>query len=1277
MGWLAQGVESLVENRRDYDVIVVGSGYGGAVAACRFAQAGYSVCLLERGKEFLAGDFPNDIGTLPGQVRLHRAGQAGIIGRCDALFDLRMHRGVTVVVGNALGGGSQINANVALRADPEVLRDARWPSEIRGSYDPLDTWYSRAEEMLGVAPYPGPCDKTEALERLAVPLSERLRKSDWHDGESPPEARFYRPPLAISYADGPNRFGVQQSACTGCGDCVTGCNFGAKNTLTMNYLPEAKRYGADLFTGATALAVQPDPAGGAKVWFSYSDIDWTRRFGEDHPSGEQDLEDAGLVCVRAKLAVVLAAGSLGSTEILLRSRQLGLLAVSPRLGSAFSGNGDALGFVFDQREAVNGLGWGARTASDKEKAAPPGPTIAGVLDVRAGMKTSQSMLLQDGILPGALRHFGHEMLTTAAMLQQLAARRMLRDGSDEDPLALSDEALQHSEVYLAMGHDEANGAMALERGRVVVRWPGSSRAPGMTTALRLAAEGCGGVALANPLAQPLPEDITQLLSGPPLEGNAMVVHPLGGCPMGEDFATGVVNHAGAVFSGATPRSLYDSLYVWDGAAVPMSLGVNPFLTITALAERAAALTIARWKAEGRKGELENGTQKFPTDLPVRPAQPRFEVRRDVERVAVALHETVRGTLELAAGVKSAERSGPACMRLRMHVPDMLAFVKDPGHRIAELTGSFDFPVLDPAGLTVVGGEAVLLVRVPSTRLGRTLRALLTWYAKRGRDEMKRAVKDRLAGKRSGVKLGRLIIGLVRLANHVGEERVMRYSVRLRSSRGERYTLEGSKRIRYARDSNPWTSLLDLHTTLRRDADGQAVAAGVLHFDLIALSEQDLPQVLDASDTPHALLALASLALFFTRVVVKAHIWDFRQPDYPSRLRHEPLVADRPLFADEVRIHGLRIAGERHWIEAPIAEDDQRTLPLALTRLRPPGGQCVAPVMLMAGFAQSARAFVAEALEEDLVRHLLKKDFEVWLFDYRTSTALPSSRTQCSLDAVAAFDIPAAVKRIKEVTGAEKIAAIGHCMGSATLAMSLLRRPDGPELAHRLSSDLLCAVLSQVPPFIVGGAYSQWRRQLAAFFRDVVNVQCLNLAADDGAGPLEALMDRIFATLPFAGEPCPHENERAEPRLDIATCKRVSGIIGLLYRHANMTKVHPMLDRYFGWASVSVFNQIAKFFEYERLVSDEGANLYVHDINLRDGMGLPVLLLHGAENQVFDPESSRRTLAQLERVNGKGLYKLFEPKGYAHFDCLAGDHAHLDVFPNLSNFLLAHAAGRRS
>ena len=126
------------------------------------------------------------------------------------------------------------------------------------------------------------------------------------------------------------------------------------------------------------------------------------------------------------------------------------------------------------------------------------------------------------------------------------------------------------------------------------------------------------------------------------------------------------------------------------------------------------------------------------------------------------------------------------------------------------------------------------------------------------------------------------------------------------------------------------------------------------------------------------------------------------------------------------------------------------------------------------------------------------------------------------------------------------------------------------------------------------------------------------------------MDRIFATLPDErhGSQLPGGCPLADP-----TCRRVAGIIGPLYRHDNVIRMHDSLDQYFGWANVGVFNQIARFFEYERLVSAEGSNVYVTDDNIRSHMRLPIALLHGKENQVFSVESARRTHRHLQRIHG--------------------------------------------
>ncbi|MCU0896178.1 MAG: alpha/beta fold hydrolase [Burkholderiales bacterium] len=1302
MRWLSQGAEVLVAGlaaraRPHFDVVVVGSGYGGAVAACRLAEAGLSVCVLERGDEWLPGEFPDDFAHLPGHLRIERADRPGTTGRRNGMFDLRLHGGVTVLVGNALGGGSQINANVAMRPDPEVFRQECWPEALRADYDPLDGFFTRVETMLGVAPYRAPCAKADELERLAAPLTDHLRRTRW-TAETAPEAKCYRVPLAVTFRAGVNAAGVEQAACTGCGDCVTGCNVGAKNTLTMNYLPAAWRHGAEIYTGAAVIAVAPRPrdgpaasTDGATVYFTYADADWSRVFTEDRPADAHALQQEGVFALTARY-VVLAAGTLGSTEILLRSRQLGLLSASPRLGAAFSANGGALAFGYDQDRPVNAIGWGSdpeRHAAESGARVPPGPTIVATLDVRAGLPVADGLLIQDGILPGAIAHASHELLTTAATVAQLTAPRMRGDTPVTDPLALSDAALARTQVYLGIGHDDATGTMRLKHGRVAVAWPEGRRQRGAErheAYLSRVMGEVGGLYVASPLRKPIPDAVRGVLSGQQFEGSALVVHPLGGCPMGDDFDSGVVDHLGALFDGATPRSTGGAIFVWDGSILPGSVGANPFLTIAALAERAAERLIvaARSRALPKARPVERA-------LPPIPAVPRDREARDTgaRRTAVELDETFRGELvwrgTLVNAAQSEDRS--ASLVLRTEIPDILAFCKDAAHRVAtqpggaglagRVRGTFACPALGAETFEVESGAVELLVREPSLRFVRVVRAAIAWWRKRGRDEICRQIRDRRRGRRSTIKLSRYARDLVRLAGHAGERRGMTYRVVLVSrADGRRYELVGTKSIRFEHGRNVWDALTTLDVELRQADGGVLVASGRMPMDLVALADEGRPKIVDASDLLNGLQAFASLPLLFLRMLLAQHLWDFRAPDYPPRTPRGPLEGQRPLLVERVRAPGDRegpwLVPETASIEAAAGKGGGARIPLCLTRFRPWHAPGTAPphgtpILLLHGFAQSSRAFVAEPLEEDLVRHLLAHGFDVWLLDYRTSTALVSCRTPTRLDDVAACDIPAAVAHIREATGDRPIAAFGHCMGAASLAMSLL----GGHLGAGDDCPLGAIVLSQVPPFIVGGSYSQWRRQLAAFLRDGLRVGAINLAADDGAKAWEVVMDRLFATLPYPQGDCPHEHERYVPRTDIATCKRVSGIVGPLYRHDNMKRTHHLLHEWFGYGTLSVFGQIAKFFTYERLVDADGVNRYVTDANIRRYMQLPVALLHGRENQVFHVESAERTWKQLKRINGNadGRYRLITVPGYAHFDCLVGDNAHADVYPRVSAFLL--------
>ncbi|HET6663928.1 MAG TPA: GMC family oxidoreductase N-terminal domain-containing protein, partial [Acidimicrobiales bacterium] len=305
--------------RERYEVVVVGSGYGGSIVASRLARTGRSVCVLERGRELRPGDYPDTPWRALRQLQVRTARRR--LGARSALFELHADDEVSVMVGCGLGGTSLINAGVALRPPAWVFDDERWPVALRGTGgDALAPYFERAERMLGSTPYPEEWPQPAKLAALNVAA----------EGVG---AMTERPRINVTFEAGVNAAGVHQEACTLCGDCVSGCNFNAKNTVLVNYLPDAVAHGAEIFCETPVRTVRP-AAGGAG---------WIVTF--DTPGDGRHRLGAPASFVFADV-VVLAAGTLGSTQILMRSHIEGL-AVSPRLGSRFSGNGDVLAFAYD------------------------------------------------------------------------------------------------------------------------------------------------------------------------------------------------------------------------------------------------------------------------------------------------------------------------------------------------------------------------------------------------------------------------------------------------------------------------------------------------------------------------------------------------------------------------------------------------------------------------------------------------------------------------------------------------------------------------------------------------------------------------------------------------------------------------------------------------------------------------------------------------------------------------------------------------------------------
>jgi cholesterol oxidase len=522
----------LAEMKSHYDVVIVGSGYGGAVSASRLARAGLSVCVLERGREILTGEFPSRFPQMAKEMQLNGAKLR--TGSDTGLYDVRLGEDMHVLVGCGVGGGSLVNAGVALRPDPRVLADPIWPDEVRTD-GLLAEGYARAERWLRPARH---------AEGASMQKFRALEISGQRLGCAP-----VVPPVAVSFETQCNAAGIQQPACTLCGDCCAGCNVGAKNTLALTYLPDALAHGADIFAQAKVDHLVRENDG------------WAVTFTE---------VGSGKTAVRSVRAphVILSAGTLGSTEILLRSRERGLV-VSDRIGEGFSGNGDIIAFGLGAKERIHAIGVG----HPRRFAGPPvGAAVSGQIEIVDERTPENGLVLQEGVLPSAMAPMLPVMFLPGGRL--LGALESLIKGVYEGPLA-------HLQTFFAVSHDSANGKLSLADDRLKLSWPGVADEPvfrRLDAALHGAVDAVGGRYIKSPLAK------TSMGSKP------ATAHPLGGARMAKDASHGVVDHAGRVFNGGNGGiDVHPGLYIIDGSIIPRSLGVNPLLTITALAERALIL----------------------------------------------------------------------------------------------------------------------------------------------------------------------------------------------------------------------------------------------------------------------------------------------------------------------------------------------------------------------------------------------------------------------------------------------------------------------------------------------------------------------------------------------------------------------------------------------------------------------------------------------------------------------------------------------------------------
>lgn len=661
-------LSSPIENlKSSYTVVVIGSGYGGSIAASRLARAGQQVCILERGKEFQPGEYPKTQTKALAQMQIDLPQHH--LGSHTALYDFHVNKDINVFIGCGLGGTSLVNANVSLQAEPRVFADSRWPKELRDDVETLlAAGYRRAEEMLKPTPYPEnfpPLPKLQALEKSSKYLNEK----------------FYRPPINVTFQDGVNHVGVEQNKCNLCGDCVSGCNNKAKNTVLMNYLPDAKNHGAEIYTQVSVRRVERQ----GNRWLVHYQLLNT---------GQENF-NAPTMFVSADI-VILAAGTLGSTEILLRSQAAGL-AVSEKLGHNFTGNGDVLAFGYNTEQVINGIGFGDRPENTQE---PVGPCITGIIDMREQPQLDNGLVIEEGSIPGGLAAILPQTLAAAAKILGKDTDSGLGDRIEEkirefDSLTHGayTGAVRNTQTYLVMTHDDAAGQMYLENDRLRIKWQDVGSQPifqRVNNRLTEATEPLGGTQIPNPIwSDAFGHDL-------------VTVHPLGGCILAEDAEHGVVNHKGQVFASNQGKNVYENLYVADGSIVPRTLGVNPLLTISALAERCCTL-IAK-----ERGWTINYDLTTPPVVIGNATRPTTVGIQFTETMRGYFSTTVKDNDYQPAFWQGKQDNSPLEFTVTVIADDLDKLLNDPEH-LGKIVGIVKAPVLSPEALTVTNSDFNLFV----------------------------------------------------------------------------------------------------------------------------------------------------------------------------------------------------------------------------------------------------------------------------------------------------------------------------------------------------------------------------------------------------------------------------------------------------------------------------------------------------------------------------------------------------------------------------------------